>query len=607
MYDGSHSAGDRPPKPSVTAVRLGPVVVYTAITRGYDILKEQPRATTKEASFVAFLDEPWESETWRSLPVHTALSDPNRNAKIHKILSHVYLPDAEYTLWIDGSVTIQPVDSIQRLIDVYLADCDLAVFRHRLRTCVYQEANVCLQRRLDEPEVIWQQACRYTREGYPANAGLAECSVILRRHTSRVRAFNEAWWDEIATGSRRDQLSFGYVAQKVALRYGFFPGSIADNPWFHRGAHAECREEPAAGVSPRLGEPTPPLAEAGRATAPACAGPSTDSLEIVTQPRFYRSSPLPRGRTVGLGRVRDKPSWGWAGFDVARELSKDYGVVLYDSSSRPPRCDVLFMVKKRPFETFVSEALRNGTKLVYCPIDDYDHPEQIVSDAEFLRACAMAVVHCERLIPLLRPYCANVHFVEHHARHALHDMVEYKESGYILWVGAFQYVPYLVSWLERHPIDREIRILSNPENENARTLALSHAEEIGLQIEISPDATSIAGHRIYRWSERRQQDMMRGCKAALDVKMTRFFSQYHKPPTKAQQYVASGIPFAVNPDSYSAEYFRARGFDVASPLDIDLWLSREYWGATRSAGERLRAVTSIETVTARYRDLIESL
>jgi hypothetical protein len=63
----------------------------------------------------------------------------------------------------------------------------------------------------------------------------------------------------------------------------------------------------------------------------------------------------------------------------------------------------------------------------------------------------------------------------------------------------------------------------------------------------------------------------------------------------------------VNPDSYSAEYFRTRGFDVASPVDVERWLSREYWEATRAAGERLRAAISIDAVAARYVELIESL
>lgn len=101
---------------------------------------------------------------------------------------------------------------------------------------------------------------------------------------------------------------------------------------------------------------------------------------------------------------------------------------------------------------------------------------------------------------------------------------------------------------------------------------------------------------------------MRECKAALDVKMTTVFGQRHKPPTKVQQFVASGVPVAINADSYSAEYFRVHhGFELASPLDPERWLSRDYWEATRACGEALRATTSLAAVGARYRELLESL
>jgi len=568
----------------------GSIVVYTAISGNYDVLKPQPHTASAGASFIAFLDQAIEAPPWRSHPIHTGFADPNRNAKIHKLLPHTYFPNASYSLWIDGSVTIQFAHSISRLIERYLAACDLVVFQHRMRTCVYQEASICLQRRLDDPAVIWQQICRYTRAGYPANAGLAECPVILRRHTPAVNAFNEAWWEEITHSSRRDQLSFNYVARKLGLRYAIFPGDIHANPLFHRDRHVTPHPETDRGDTVAEG-PDAAGSPAGAARQ-YCAAP----------PRGLR----PR-RTIAFGRMRDKPSWNWVGFDVARELSKYYNVVIYDSWLALPEADVVFVVKKRPPEPFVTAAREKKATLVYCPIDAYPDEAHLAADADFLRACAMVVVHCERFAPLVQPFCDNVHFVEHHTRYALQEMAEYKDNGFVLWIGACQYVPYLVHWLHRHPIDREIRILTDVDNGAARDRAHALAAEIGVELELHRDTTSIAGGRVSRWSERRQDEMMRACKAAIDVKMTATFNQRYKPPTKAQQYVASGIPFAVNPDSYSAEYFRVRGFDVASPLDAPRWLSQEYWEATRIAGERLRTATSLEAVGLRYRELIESL
>ncbi|HUI25428.1 MAG TPA: hypothetical protein VL403_05030, partial [Candidatus Kryptonia bacterium] len=339
------------------------------------------------------------------------------------------------------------------------------------------------------------------------------------------------------------------------------------------------------------------------------SAPSSDCGSAAVAPLRRESTTLPalKRRTIAFGSVRDQPSWNWVGFDTARELSKHYDVGIYDSWSRVPDCDVLFVIKDRPPDRFIHEAQAKRTKLVYCPIDVYQGHDHLIRDADFLRACAMVVVHCERLKPLVQPYCGNTHFVDHHNRYALDVMVDYKSTGFLLWIGGCQYVPYLVRWLEHHPIDYEVKILTDIDNYRARHVGRINAAEIGMRFGVYRSTTSIAGCEVYRWSERRQAEMMRECKAALDIKMTDKFEQAHKPPTKAQQYVASGIPFAINPDSYSAEYFRRRGFEVASPADAKQWLSREYWEATRTYGEQLRAATSIEAVGARYRELIESI
>jgi hypothetical protein len=218
----------------------------------------------------------------------------------------------------------------------------------------------------------------------------------------------------------------------------------------------------------------------------------------------------------------------------------------------------------------------------------------------------MVLVHSERLLPLVMPYCANTHFVEHHARYVTPAPAVFKESGYVLWVGGYHYVPNLLRWLDHHPFPHELRILTDIDNYRARYAARILAAEIGVKLTRLRD-----GHykdtSVLLWSERRQAEMMGECRASMDVKATDSFNQCCKPPTKAQQMVASGIPFAVNPESYSAEYFRTRGFDLAPPSDPARWLSREYWEITERHGKELRAAISLEAVGARYRALIDAL
>jgi hypothetical protein len=65
------------------ATEADSVVVYTAITGDYDSLKRQPRSATEGTDFVAFLDVPRPSPTWRVREIHTGFQDAARNAKIH--------------------------------------------------------------------------------------------------------------------------------------------------------------------------------------------------------------------------------------------------------------------------------------------------------------------------------------------------------------------------------------------------------------------------------------------------------------------------------------------------------------------------------------------
>ena len=221
------------------------IVVYTAISGAYDTLREPSSAARDGTRFVAFLDA--ESEravagrrsAWQIRPLVSEDPDAVRSAKVYKVLPHRFFPDERYTLWIDGSVSIVCPFALDRLVALYLSDADLCVFRHSMRSCLYEEAEVCRRARLDVEGTIDRQLGRYRRAGYPREAGLVEASVILRRHTAAVREFDEAWWEEIRQGSRRDQLSFNFVAWKLGFRYATFPLHLATaNGLFTRHPHA---------------------------------------------------------------------------------------------------------------------------------------------------------------------------------------------------------------------------------------------------------------------------------------------------------------------------------------------------------------------------------
>jgi hypothetical protein len=250
--------GWRPDPPKLAAK----TIVYTAISKGYDLLREPKVEAGPETALVAFTDDPEGSRGWQLRSLHAGFEDPCRNAKIHKILPHLYFPDAAYSLWVDGSLGFRIRIPIEEWIATYLANHDLAVFKHPVRNCIYAEADECIQIGADDPETIAQQMRKYRYEGYPRLAGLTESSVLLRRHTPRMKLLNEVWWDEISRHSRRDQLSFNYVAWKLSFTYATLPGAVDQNAFFERKAHLTPETADSRGTADGSGPMTPISARA---------------------------------------------------------------------------------------------------------------------------------------------------------------------------------------------------------------------------------------------------------------------------------------------------------------------------------------------------------
>ena len=215
-------------------------IIYTSVFGGYDKVVEQ---TSSGWDWKCFSEE-------NSLPIY---EDNNRNAKRFKILPHRYFQDYEYSVFIDGNMTVR--GNLDDLIDKYLSDTNVAFFSHGnnhldARNSAYDEAQTIFalgeknmnrspERGIlnykDNPFVIQKQMERYRMLRYPANDGLITGMVILRRHNEAdcIKTM-EDWWTEIKYNSKRDQLSFNYCAWKNDLKFNYMDGDSRDNKYFYR-------------------------------------------------------------------------------------------------------------------------------------------------------------------------------------------------------------------------------------------------------------------------------------------------------------------------------------------------------------------------------------
>jgi len=232
-------------------------VIYTAIFGGKDDLIE-PAFVPKGCDFVCFTDRDFDSEVWNIRKVEKAFDDPVRNARMYKVLSHKFLPEYEISIWMDGNLLLR--GDVNKLIKKYLADANLAVFNHNQHTkrwkkifwikntednrdCVYDEAKYLITlneqgKYKDDSELIKKQIEDYRKEGYPEHNGLAVSMVVLRKHNEPdVVKVGEDWWNEIKNNSRRDQLSFNYVAWKNNLNFVYMKGDSRRNKYFLHRKH----------------------------------------------------------------------------------------------------------------------------------------------------------------------------------------------------------------------------------------------------------------------------------------------------------------------------------------------------------------------------------
>jgi len=221
------------------------IVVYTSIFGGYDNLIED-QFQMEGVDFVCFTDRDIESETWKVIKSTPIYNDPNRNAKKYKILPHRYLKDYDWSIWIDGNIKV--ISDIRPLCsgDPYKVYDHMQVFDKR--NCIYEEAQTILkfgkinsektpERGIknwkDNPRLIIEQMNRYVAEGYPQNNGLATNPIIIRDHYDSMVIKNmEDWWTEIKYNSKRDQLSFNYIAWKNGFNFVYLQGDSRNNEYF---------------------------------------------------------------------------------------------------------------------------------------------------------------------------------------------------------------------------------------------------------------------------------------------------------------------------------------------------------------------------------------
>lgn len=204
-------------------------IVTASIGAGLPIESLNPIQGVDYHAFVDFdsdLERPAES-MWQFHDVPKWTIDKRytdrRHAKIFKILPHLFVPGYDYYIWIDSThmVVMDPID----VINIYLKDNDIALFKHPERNCVYQEAEVIKSVNFDQLSFVDSQMIFYESMSYPKENGLYELPCRIQRNTSQIQALMLTWWELICKYSSRDQLSLPFALHMHGITPSIMPGN----------------------------------------------------------------------------------------------------------------------------------------------------------------------------------------------------------------------------------------------------------------------------------------------------------------------------------------------------------------------------------------------
>lgn len=185
-----------------------------------------PKQVFEDVDYFAFVDHPQDTKVWKQVPLLDFTIDEKfrsrRNAKIYKIMPHLFFPTHSYHIWHDVSheLIMNPFEAI----DKYMVDSDIGLFKHTARNCLYDEATELKNLGYDTNENIDRYIQYCEGKNVPRNLGLWELPVSIRRNTGVIQKMNLTWFEIISRYSSRDQISLPYCLWTHGIIPSVLPG-----------------------------------------------------------------------------------------------------------------------------------------------------------------------------------------------------------------------------------------------------------------------------------------------------------------------------------------------------------------------------------------------
>ncbi|MFG0729879.1 glycosyltransferase domain-containing protein [Photobacterium damselae] len=193
---------------------MNKILVYTAVTGGYDSIKEIDNIENN-IDYYCITDEHFKGEVpypWKHIILRNSKKDAKNLARYCKMVPHRLFPNYDVSIWIDGNISIK--GEISMLLNDALKKGNIASYDHWGRNNIYQEFQECALIGHDFAWILDKQLKYYKDAGFESNS-LFETNVLIRRHNDHnVKKTMELWLEHYDTFGKRDQYSFTFVCFK---------------------------------------------------------------------------------------------------------------------------------------------------------------------------------------------------------------------------------------------------------------------------------------------------------------------------------------------------------------------------------------------------------
>lgn len=211
------------------------ICIYTAIYNDYENLRDHIKLN-QECDFICFTDNPsLTSSTWDVRYLKPDI-EPLMFYKRLKCLSHEYLKEYDFTIWLDANFKITASTYIEQMLSQLKSD-SILLYKHFclcgiFRDCLYKEAIFSRSNKKYNIMSMNQQIDTYKRlEQYPASNGLYQSGFLLRNHNGHnVIEFNKTWFNEIMKyGHAQCQVSLPFALWKTKVKFDVIKTPIWDS------------------------------------------------------------------------------------------------------------------------------------------------------------------------------------------------------------------------------------------------------------------------------------------------------------------------------------------------------------------------------------------